>query len=209
MHFSTFLRNKYSILILGIATVIYLVNISNKESIVVKPQTPSVVSNQQNNLVTVKTNASKTSGHVEVNKTIQNELVDKNNAIKNSETQVPWEELHQKWLEELKTFLVSINEKDGSKMFKAYIESREKYLKEDNRLGKKYQKLSSFKPLTLKQEDQLAVESSENFRRANERNKKNFGQHYDAVKKFYREFEDSIQVYSRDMPISLDLSFED
>lgn len=209
MNFSTFLRNKYSILILGIATVIYLINISNKESVLPKNLTTTSVSNQKNDLGPVTASALKPFNSVQGKTLVQNAVAEKNNTEKTLETRVPWEELHQKWLEELKSFLVSISDRDGLRMFKAYAESREKYLNEGNKIGKKNQQLNAIKPLTRKQEDQLAVESSDNFKKSNEMNKKIFGQHYDAVKKLHKEFEESIQVYSRDMPISLDLSFED
>jgi NACalpha-BTF3-like transcription factor len=92
-------------------------------------------------------------------------------------------------------------------MFAAYVEARENYLKEDARLGIKYQKIHSSKIFDRKKEDQLAVESAEVFDRATEINKKIFGQYYSAVKKIHKEYEDSIQVYSRDIPISLDFGF--
>lgn len=61
MHFSTFFRNKFSILILGIAVVIYLVIVSSKKSFLTKNLPISSVLNQKNNLSSIASGVNKSS----------------------------------------------------------------------------------------------------------------------------------------------------
>lgn len=207
MHFSTFLRNKYSILILGIAIIIYLVNISNKNSILTKNLAATSISKQKNNLSPVAPHAIKASNNIQEKQSIQNEVVVREDDEENVEYQLLWEEINVKWNEELKNFLISISQREGLRMFNAYTEAHKRFLKEQDRIDKKYQKLNAIKPLSEKQHNQFGAESSKNSKKANERNKKIFGQYYNLVKNFHKEFEESIQVYSRDNPIFFDLNF--
>lgn len=200
--------NRKKILILGLVIIVILsmIGVSKRSSSSNNLKISSELSDRNISSL-VRKSSHKNTNNIHDKTPIQNELINKISTKEIVESQVPWEELHEKWLEELKIFLISINDKDGQRMFNEYLEARENYLKEDARLGEKYQQIHSSKIFDRKKEDQLAVESAEVFNKATEVNKKIFGQYYSAVKKIHKEFEDSIQVYSRDMPISLDFGF--
>jgi beta-glucosidase/6-phospho-beta-glucosidase/beta-galactosidase len=87
--------------------------------------------------------------------------------------------------------------------------ARLKYLEEDIKLGELYQQIQNSKPVDRVREDQFAIENDKIFRKRTELNKKIFGKYFASVRIFHREFEESIQVYSRDMPIGLDNGFDD
>lgn len=199
-------RKKILIVVLIIIVALSLISVSRRLSSVDNMKISSGL-NGRNNLSFAIKSSHKTTANIHNKNSIQNELINTISTKEIVESQVPWEELHEKWLEELKGFLISISDKDGQRMFNEYLEARENYLKEDTRLGEKYQQIHSSKVFDRKKEDQLAVESAEVFDKATEVNKKIFGQYYPSVKKIHKEFEDSIQVYSRDMPISLDFGF--
>jgi hypothetical protein len=202
-------RNKYFILVFGIVVALSLIGITSKTSILTN-NLPISSSNHKNNLSPVTPmSADKYSNNTQNKIFIQSEKSDKKSTEKTLESQVPWQELNEKWNEELKSFLITINDRDGLRMFNAYAEARIKYLKEDAKLGEKYRQIQNSKPVDNVKEDQFAIESAEVFKKATEVNKKIFGKHFIAVKKFHKEFEESIQVYSRDMPISLDFGFDD
>lgn len=170
---------------------------------------PSAMNNKNNSSSSFKKNVHSTSIILQSKISIRREKAKKKTIEASGESQVPWQELNEKWEEELKGFLISISETDGLKMFNSYVDARKIYLKENDKLGEKYQKIQNTTPVDHIKEDQLAVESAEVFKNATQINKRIFGQHFSSVKTFHKEFEESIQVYSRDMPISLDFGFDD
>lgn len=199
-------RKKLLIFILIIMVALSLIIVSKRLSSVDNMKISSAL-NDRNNLSFVIKSSHKTTTNFHNKTSLQSELINSINTKEIVESQVPWEELHEKWLEELKGFLISISDKDGQRMFNEYLEARENYLKEDKRLGDKYKKIQTSEKFDRKKEDQFATESADVFNKATEVNKKIFGQYYSSVKKIHKEFEDGIQVYSRDMPISLDFGF--
>ena len=202
-------KNKFLILVLGVIAFLCLIGITKKKSVLTNNLEISSLSNTKNNSSSIKINADKTSSLNQDKISIRNEAIEKKGSERTEESQVPWQELNEKWNEELKSFLISINDREGLRMFNAYADARIGYLKEDARLGLKYQQIQASKPVDREKEDQFAVEANEVFKKAAKVYKKIFGLHYNAVKKFYKEFEKGIQVYSRDNFISLDFGFND
>lgn len=199
-------KKKFLIFALTVVAALSLVGVTKKGPITNKLNTPALVK-PKNNLSPVVVSINKASNNTQEKKSIQNEVVDSEFDKEYAEYQVFWNEINEKWNEELKNFLISLGQGEGLRMFNAYVESHKRFLKEQDRLARKYQKINAIKPLSEEQHDLFGAENSKNSKKANERNKKIFDQHYNAVKKLHKEFEESIQVYSRDQPIYFDLNF--
>lgn len=122
---------------------------------------------------------------------------------------VPWKELNDRWLEELKKFLVLNDSAKGIEKFNEYIKVREKSFKEMDYNGLKMQRLYSQNPVNAILEKKLSDESSEIVKRYGDKTRSIFGEDYLKVKQLYKDYEKSIQSYSLGGPLSVDFGFED
>lgn len=199
-------RNKFLILVLVIAAAFSLIAVTKKRPTANNLKAPSLL-NPKKKLSPMIVSSDKASSNIQEKISIKNEVITSEFDEEYPDYEAFWLEINEKWNEDLKNFIISISPNDGARMFHAYVEAHKRYLKEQDRIVRKYQKLNAIKPLSEKQHDQFGAETSKNSKKANEVNKKIFGQHYSDVKNFHKEFEESIQVYSRDKPIFFDLNF--
>lgn len=136
-----------------------------------------------------------------------------------SEGSVPWEELDEKWMEDLKTFIIGLDPETGANRFHAYSVIHKKwndynkvFTKEANKFVTKYRTLDS-PPIysNNKAYDKLTQEWSMAFENHRQQTKLIFGKHYADLKKLNAEFTDSIQGYGRDpeVPLGNDPAFLD
>jgi hypothetical protein len=121
---------------------------------------------------------------------------------------IPWKKLQKEWHRQLRDYIIQINPNDGDYMFERYRVAQADYLKRHYEIGLKIQKLYEEKVLNKDLEKKLINESSDIMEQAVSINKKIFGPNYKQVRDFLHEYESSIQVYSRDINLSVDFGFE-
>jgi hypothetical protein len=129
--------------------------------------------------------------------------------VEKSEPLVPWDELNENWMNELKELLLSIDNESGHKMFRAYLNEKKQFNKRTKQISEKLHKLFQDEiknELLIKKLQDKSSYSIENHRL---RIKKIFGQHYNDVKKHYIDYEASIQVYARSHALTIDIGFLD
>ena len=122
---------------------------------------------------------------------------------KKPESAVPWEELNERWMEEVKTLITGLDPETGENRFHAYSVVRKKW--------DEYNKLHSEKTKAAgkKSNDKLDQEWIKAFDVYKQQTKLIFGKHYLEVKRLNTEFTESIQSYGRDpqVPIGIEPAF--
>lgn len=120
---------------------------------------------------------------------------------------VPWEEIQKLWMDELRDFITSVDSVEGEAIFQSFLIEKRRFNEEEKLIGKKLNKMWQQKPLDRKLQKKLFDESADSIERYKRNTKKIFGKHYLKVQKFSEEFNHSIQLYSRDMPVSVEIAF--
>lgn len=128
------------------------------------------------------------------------------NNITNS-SQIPWEDIQQLWIDELSVFITSVDPVEGEAILQTFLKEKARFNEEEKIIGRKLEKMWQQKPLNRDLQNKLAAESADAIDRYRNNAKKIFGKHYQAIHKFSEEFNQSIQVYSRDMPVSVEIAF--
>lgn len=128
---------------------------------------------------------------------------------------VPWDDLSNKWNEELKDFIKGIDSQNGEKMFKEYLQSKKDFEKQikiiSEQLAKTYQYDEEKDDITFidkKKYDKLNDQINDEHLILTRKTKKIFGKHYSQVNEYYKGFKQSIQAYySGEGEIAIDPAF--
>lgn len=128
---------------------------------------------------------------------------------------VPWDDLSNKWNEELRDFIKGIDSQNGEKMFKEYVQSKKDFEKQikiiSEQLAKTYhydEKKDDITFIDKKKYDKLNDQINDEHLILTRKTKKIFGKHYSQVNEYYKGFKQSIQAYySGEGEIAIDPAF--
>lgn len=115
---------------------------------------------------------------------------------------VPWDDLSNKWNEELKDFIKGIDSQNGEKMFREYVQSKKDFEKQikiiSEQLAKTYhydEKKDDITFIDKKKYDKLNDQINDEHLILTRKTKKIFGKHYSQVNEYYKDFKQSIRAY--------------
>lgn len=141
---------------------------------------------------------------------VKNEVLDdaKMATTKETEDSVPWKDLNDNWMIEVKKHLLTVNPNGGAEMFILYTLERTKSMEEFEAVNLKIAEAVKKGPENKKLLDKLNQDAWKIRQEMQKNTKKIFGKYYKDIKEQYAEYEDSIQIYSRDIPISIEYGFD-
>lgn len=130
---------------------------------------------------------------------------------KDSSISITWQELEDKWMEELNSFLLSADYINGESIFTELSKERQKFKVKNDAITAKWQQLHASGIKSGLLVDELEEKSADEIEEYRNEIKRILGPHYLSVKKLYKEYETSIQAYARDpkAPIGVEIGLVD